>query len=173
MDQFDEQVRTCINGFIPYLVSVYRIPGHTEDDLKQIAYTRAIAVLKKRQYDNSRELKNYLFIAIRNHFLNLLRRYKLEKDMKSLSDLCEDDHEEFAVHENPLDKITYQELIQHINKKLAPEYRSDFLRLLENCKLKPERKREIQVAIAEIITEIDFDFSDKIKKDLLEIYNGK
>lgn len=81
----NEKVIEAVEKFSGYLASVYKFGFFEIDDLKQEAMVRAFQVVNNGTYDESKDLDQYLFTAVKNHFKNIHRKYRQKNEPPCLT----------------------------------------------------------------------------------------
>lgn len=72
----NEKIIEAVEKFSSYLASVYKFGFYEIDDLKQEAMVRAFQAMNNGTYDESKDLDQYLFMTVKNHFKNIHRKYR-------------------------------------------------------------------------------------------------
>lgn len=187
MTYSNEEVVAVVDTFLPYLISTFKIRNYDKDDLKQEAYKKAFEVMQKGWYNENHTLNNYLFMAVRNHLKNMVRRERVshsdgvcpdceggecracylagqtrsyKESAKNPSCLHEVDldYEGGSTDEcDVLDQLGTNELINILHSSLNGEVRTNFIKMVNGIPVKPEAKRSVQVAVATILISKDFD----------------
>jgi len=145
-----------VNRITDRLAHKYVFAGYDQDDISQEAFIIAIDVLDK--YDSSKPLENFLHVHISNRLKNFKRDNYYRQETGSAQQLQEkkknileplDIHGLYNVEtgDTILDQAHLNEILQKIDECLPIEFRGDYLRLKNNCKLTKSRKAKI---IAEI-----------------------
>lgn len=195
MTYTDEDVIRAVDKFAPYLFSKFKINNFDQEDIVQEAYKKAFEVIQKGGYDQKRRLDDYIFMAIQNHFKNMMRRDRVgpsaavcqncsgedcrecyaarqkrsyKQSIRNPSCLHEvDDEGEGGVRteDNVLDLLGQNELFQTLHSLLNGEVRSNFIKIACGISVKHDARRAVQVAVAQVLTSRDFGI------DYIDIYS--
>lgn len=154
-DQVMKQIEVVVNRIAPkYTFNTYDI-----DDIKQESFIICMDALQR--YDQKRPLENFLSVHLSNRLKNFVRDNFYTKDEEHKKKVLKpqylnaDDAVKYDIdYENRLEASNIKNII---DKHLPPEYRSNYLKMINDVYI-PKRKKE------ELITLI---------KEILEIYREK
>jgi hypothetical protein len=110
------------------------------------------------RYDPSRPLENFLSVHLSNRLKNFVRDNfytKDEEEKKKILKPSSLSYEDYVPHEEKVedDKIDAQALQKTIDMRLPAEYRSDYLKIINDVYVPKKRREEIIAIIKELIDE--------------------
>lgn len=80
-----DKVVEIVEEFSGYLGQIYKFGFYELEDMKQEAVLRCLEALNNNNYDETKSLKQYLFMVVKNHFKNLLRKYRQKNEPPCLT----------------------------------------------------------------------------------------
>jgi hypothetical protein len=138
----------------------YKFYGYSPEDMKQEAFIICIEALEK--YDEKRPLENFLSFILPGRLINVIRNNHFAKGSKEdkkrvampgqLSgegSLCY--YETFL-----FEKMDVYELFNHVDNLIPMEYRSDYLKLLNEVYIDKKSKDKVVEVIKEIAATIGY-----------------
>jgi hypothetical protein len=110
------------------------------------------------RYDPSRPLENFLSVHLSNRLKNFVRDNfytKGEEDKKKILKPSSLSNEEFVPFENKTedDNIDAKAMQKTIDLKLPSEYRSDYLKMINDVYVPKKRREEVIELIKELLDE--------------------
>jgi|TARA_A100001037_G_scaffold35150_1_gene27298 DNA-directed RNA polymerase specialized sigma24 family protein len=152
----EEQTLAEITKVIDRIAPRYTFYGYELDDIKQESFIICADALPR--YDATRPLENFLAVHLSNRLKNFVRDnhfIKGEDEKKKIvmpgqlvnEQTILDDREE---KDNILD---YSEMTSAVDRKLPAEYRSDYLKIINDVYVPKKRKEEVLGLIHEILEE--------------------
>ena len=152
----EQQVVDQINIVVNRISARYTFHGYEVEDIKQEAFIICMDALDR--YDPSRPLENFLSVHLSNRLKNFVRDNfytKDEEEKKKILKPSSLSYEDYAPHEELVgdDKIDAQALQKTIDIKLPAEYRSDYLKIINDVYVPKKRREEIIEIIKELIDE--------------------
>jgi RNA polymerase sigma factor (sigma-70 family) len=152
----EQQVIDQINIVVNRISSRYTFHGYEVEDIKQEAFIICMDALER--YDPSRPLENFLSVHLSNRLKNFVRDNfytKDEEEKKKILKPSSLSYEDYVPHEEKVedDKIDAQALQKTIDMRLPAEYRSDYLKIINDVYVPKKRREEIIAIIKELIDE--------------------
>lgn len=152
----EKEVIDQINIVVNRMSARYTFYGYEVDDIKQEAFMICMDALDR--YDNNRPLENFLAVHLSNRLKNFVRDNfytKGEEEKKKVLRPSSLSYEEYSPHEETYhdDKIDAEQIKNLVDQKLPPEYRSDYLKLINDVYVPKKRRQEILSLIKELIYE--------------------
>lgn len=150
--QVTEQISIVINRIAPK----YTFSGYEIDDIKQEAFMICMDALTR--YDTSRPLENFLSVHLSNRLKNFVRdNYFTSSDQEKKKilapkQLSNDDN----IIDNEIDQdisIDNKEIRKIIDKFLPFDYRSDYLKFVNDVSIPKKRKIQLFLVIKNILEE--------------------
>ena len=150
--QVTEQISIVINRIAPK----YTFSGYEIDDIKQEAFMICMDALTR--YDTSRPLENFLSVHLSNRLKNFVRdNYFTSSDQEKKKilapkQLSNDDN----IIDNEIDQdisIDNKEIRKIIDKFLPFDYRSDYLKFVNDVSIPKKRKTQLFLVIKNILEE--------------------
>lgn len=105
----------------------------------------------------STSLKSYLFTAIRNRALNMLRNEEREQNLYELLA-----NEDFDVDNNPFDKYIYRELTDRVNKAIE-ELPENYKEVFKLSRLTSMSNKEIADSLGISIKTVEYKITQSLK----------
>lgn len=148
-DQVVDQIQIVVDRIAPkYTFGTYGV-----DDIKQEAFIICMDALTR--YDQKRPLENFLSVHLSNRLKNFVRDNYYTKDEEekkrvlkpqylSKDDVIKYDH-------NYDSKLEAKDLRLIIDKYLPPEYRSDYLKMINDVYISKKRREELVALIKELL----------------------
>lgn len=152
----EKQVVDQINIVVNRMSARYTFHGYEVDDIKQEAFMICMDALER--YDSNRPLENFLAVHLSNRLKNFVRDNfytKGEEEKKRVLKPSSLSYEEYIpLQDNSQDdKIDASALQNIVDSKLPPEYRSDYLKLINDVYVPKKRREEIILLIKELLDE--------------------
>jgi DNA-directed RNA polymerase specialized sigma24 family protein len=152
----EQQVIDQINIVVNRISARYTFHGYTVDDIKQEAFMICMDALDR--YDHNRPLENFLSVHLSNRLKNFVRDNfytKGEDEKKRVLKPSSLSNEEFIPvqsHEN-VEYLDAKSLSLKVDALLPAEYRSDYLKMINDVYVPKKRREEIVEVIKELINE--------------------
>lgn len=153
----EKDVFNKIELVIGRIAPKYTFNGYELDDIKQESFIICLDALER--YDPSRPLENFLSVHLSNRLKNFIRDNYVNNDntekkkVMSPTQLCYE-HNIIDVLEPDLDlNIDIDNIMSIIDEHLPNEYRSDYLKIINNISIPKPRKTIIINLIQEILKE--------------------
>lgn len=174
-----EKVVEIVEEFSGYLGQVYKFGFYELEDMKQEAILRCLEAVNNKNYDNTKSLKQYLFMVTKNHFKNLLRKYRQKNEPPCLT----------CPFFDPGMKTSVNQCNKFLNKEDCKEF-SDFKQkcatresILSPCdihNLSDEEKERLVINIdtldtiadTELYIYIDKHLNPSMRSDFLRLLSG-
>jgi RNA polymerase sigma factor (sigma-70 family) len=152
----EQQVVDQINIVVNRISSRYTFHGYEVEDIKQEAFIICMDAMDR--YDPSRPLENFLSVHLSNRLKNFVRDNfytKDEEEKKKILKPSSLSYEDYVPHEDKVedDKIDAQALQKTIDMRLPAEYRSDYLKIINDVYVPKKRREEIIEIIKELLDE--------------------
>lgn len=152
----EQQVIDQINIVVNRISSRYTFHGYEVEDIKQEAFIICMDAMDR--YDPSRPLENFLSVHLSNRLKNFVRDNfytKDEEEKKKILKPSSLSYEDYVPHEDRVedDKIDAQALQKTIDMRLPAEYRSDYLKIINDVYVPKKRREEIIEIIKELLDE--------------------
>jgi RNA polymerase sigma factor (sigma-70 family) len=152
----EQQVVDQINIVVNRISARYTFHGYEVEDIKQEAFIICMDALDR--YDPSRPLENFLSVHLSNRLKNFVRDNfytKDEEEKKKILKPSSLSYDDYIPYEDQVedDKIDAQALQKTIDMKLPAEYRSDYLKIINDVYVPKKRREEIIAIIKELIDE--------------------
>ncbi len=152
----EQQVIDQINIVVNRISARYTFHGYELEDIKQEAFIICMDALDR--YDQKRPLENFLAVHLSNRLKNFVRDnfyIKGEEDKKKILKPSSLSYEDFipAEHHENDNKIDAKSLQESIDSKLPSEYRSDYLKIINDVYVPKKRREEIIALIKELLDE--------------------
>jgi RNA polymerase sigma factor (sigma-70 family) len=152
----EQQVVDQINIVVNRISSRYTFHGYEVEDIKQEAFIICMDAMDR--YDPSRPLENFLSVHLSNRLKNFVRDNfytKDEEEKKKILKPSSLSYEDYAPHQEQVedDKIDAQALQKTIDMRLPAEYRSDYLKIINDVYVPKKRREEIIEIIKELLDE--------------------
>jgi DNA-directed RNA polymerase specialized sigma24 family protein len=152
----EEQVFSVIENVIKKIAPKYSFNGYDVDDIKQESFLICMDALKR--YDQNRPLENFLAVHLSNRLKNFVRDNHYVKDVdeskKKIINAKRMGYDTNIIKfVNDSTKIEIREIASIIDKKLPPEYRVDYLKILSNTYVNKKRREEIMGFVHNILKE--------------------
>lgn len=149
--QLMKSIETVVNRIAPK----YTFSGYEVDDIKQESFLICIDALER--YDENRPLENFLSVHLSNRLKNFVRdNYYVsstdEDKKKVLTPKSINNDDIIKIYEE-IDSLEVEELNKLVDKYLPSQYRSDYLKMLNNVYVNKIRREEILQNILNILKE--------------------
>lgn len=175
----NEKVIEAVNKFAGYLASVYKFGFYEIDDLKQEAMVRAFQAMNNGTYDDSKDLDQYLFMTVKNHFKNIHRKYRQQNKPPCLTCPLYDPNFKSSLNQcsEYADKNDCQPFNEFINKY---ENRQSLLQPSDITSISDEDKNELVIdynlledlAQTELYDYVDRNIAPLVRNDFLRMIAG-
>lgn len=151
-----EEVIDKINLVVNRISPKYTFHGYDLDDIKQEAFMICMDALNR--YDENRPLENFLSVNLSNRLKNFIRDNNyVGQDPKKRNVLCPQQlsyESSIPQEELCLEKKADFAYIQNIiDLHLPPEYRADYLKILNDVYVSKKRREQVIEIIKELINE--------------------
>ena len=143
-----DKIELVINRIAPK----YTFPGYEIDDIKQESFLICVDALNR--YDQNRPLENFLSVNLSNRLKNFIRDNNFTKsdEEKRKVMLPVQLSNECSIEDNcALTSLETKEAIHIIDTKLPVEYRSDYLKILNNVHVSKKRREEVSQVIKQLL----------------------
>ena len=152
----EAQVIDQINIVVNRMSARYTFYGYDVEDIKQEAFIICMDALDR--YDQKRPLENFLAVHLSNRLKNFVRDnfyIKGEDEKKKILKPSSLSNEDLILTEEPIyDNSIDAKNMQHIiDNKLPSEYRSDYLKIINDVYVPKKRREEIISLIKELLDE--------------------
>jgi RNA polymerase sigma factor (sigma-70 family) len=149
-----EEVLETIQIIIGRIAPKYTFQGYEIEDIKQEAFIICVDALDR--YDPTRPLENFLSVNLSNRLKNFVRdnNYTKSGDQKKKAllpvSLSNEDHVEDHREDITLDT---KEMLEIIDEHIDIDFRSDYLKIINNVHVPKKRKIEVLDHIQYILKE--------------------
>ncbi len=157
----EEQVITEITNVVNKMSHRYTFYGYEVDDIKQEAFIMCMDAMDR--YDAARPLENFLSVHLSNRLKNFVRDNhftKNEDEKKKVMMPGQLANEQYLLDgkssggkQDEQDPLDYQHLSYILDLKLPSEYRSDYLKIVNDVYVPKKRKEEVLSVIEDIMGE--------------------
>ena len=152
----EQQVVDQINVVVNRMSALYTFHGYDIEDIKQEAFIICMDALDR--YDQKRPLENFLAVHLSNRLKNFVRDnfyVKGEDDKKRVLKPSSLSNEDLILTEEPVydNNIDAKNMQLIIDRKLPPEYRADYLKIINDVYVPKKRREEIIAIIMELLDE--------------------
>lgn len=152
----EQEVVDQINIVVNRMSARYTFYGYEVDDIRQEAFMICMDALDR--YDQNRPLENFLAVHLSNRLKNFVRDnfyVKGEEEKKRILKPNSLSNNDFIFdvedcNDNNIDARAMQNIIDH---KLPSEYRSDYLKIINEVYVPKKRREEIIAIIKELLDE--------------------
>tara|TARA_B100001559_G_scaffold306966_1_gene298672 strand:+ start:762 stop:1250 length:489 start_codon:yes stop_codon:yes gene_type:complete len=147
-----EQVMDKIQLVINRIAPKYTFNGYEVDDIKQESFLICLDALNR--YDQKRPLENFLSVNLSNRLKNFIRDNNFTKSDEEKRKVLVPNQlsNEYAIEDTKYSlSLENSEIINIIDKELPIEYRSDYLKIMNDVHVSKKRKDEIVSIIQEIL----------------------
>ena len=148
----EEEVLRVMNKVIDKTAAKYTFYGYTVDDIKQESFLICLDALNR--YDQKRPLENFLSVNLSNRLKNFIRDNNFTKSDEEKRKVLVPNQlsNEYAIEDTKYSlSLENSEIINIIDKELPIEYRSDYLKIMNDVHVSKKRKDEIVSIIQEIL----------------------
>lgn len=154
-EQVIKQIEVVVNRIAPkYTFSTYDI-----DDIKQEAFIICMDALER--YDQKRPLENFLSVHLSNRLKNFIRDNYYTKDEEEKKRVMRPKYlsgEDVIQYDDDSDNYTDAKSIKTIvDKHLPSQYRSDYLKIINEVYVPKKRREEILAIIKEIVEKYSYE----------------
>lgn len=153
----EDQVINQILKVVDKIAPKYAFQGYEVDDIKQEAFIICIEALER--YDENRPLENFLSVNLSNRLKNFVRdnfSFSNNQERRNILSPIQLAYEENIIDENVEDKISADDLEDLILDKLPAEYRSDYLKYVQDVPIPKKNKEELFDVLRRILEENDY-----------------
>lgn len=152
----EQDVIDQINIVVNRMSARYTFHGYEVDDIKQEAFIICMDALER--YDHNRPLENFLAVHLSNRLKNFVRDnfyIKGEDEKKKVLKPSSLSNEDFIITDEPDydDDLDAKSMQIFIDSKLPAEYRSDYLKIINDVYVPKKRREEIISLIKELLDE--------------------
>ena len=157
----EEQVIEEITNVVNKMCHKYTFYGYEVDDIKQEAWIMCMDAMDR--YDSARPLENFLSVHLSNRLKNFVRDNhftKNEDEKKKVLMPGQLANEQYLLDTrnageslSKRDPLDYQHLTYILDLKLPAEYRSDYLKIVNDVYVPKKRKEEVLSVIEDIMGE--------------------
>ena len=149
--QLMKSIETVVNRIAPK----YTFSGYEVDDIKQESFLICIDALER--YDENRPLENFLSVHLSNRLKNFVRdNYYVsstDEDKKRVLTPKSINNDDIIKIYEEIDQLEVEEVNKLVDKHLPSQYRSDYLKMLNNVYVNKIRREEILQNILNILKE--------------------
>ena len=155
-----EEVLSTIELIVGRIAPRYTFNGYEVDDIKQESFIICMDALNR--YDGRRPLENFLSVHLSNRLKNFIRdNYFLTSDSEKSkvlnpAQLSYEDNLEGDIDDAD-QRLDTQDLKGTIDRNLPVEYRSDYLKMINNVHVQKKRKEEIMLVIKNILKDTGYE----------------
>lgn len=152
----EQQVIDQINIVVNRMSARYTFHGYEVEDIKQEAFIICMDAMER--YDHNRPLENFLAVHLSNRLKNFVRDnfyVKGEEEKKRVLKPSSLSNEDLILTDEPIydNNIDAKNIQSIIDSKLPSEYRSDYLKLINEVYVPKKRREEIIAIIKELLNE--------------------
>ena len=153
----EEQVIEEITSVVNKMCHKYTFYGYEVDDIKQEAWIMCMDAMDR--YDSARPLENFLSVHLSNRLKNFVRDnhfIKNEEEKRKVVMPGQLANEHYLLDDRTLEdneSLDYQHLSNILDLKLPAEYRSDYLKIINDVYVPKKRKEHVLDIIQEIMEE--------------------
>lgn len=152
----EQQVIDQINIVVNRISARYTFHGYEVEDIKQEAFIICMDALDR--YDQKRPLENFLAVHLSNRLKNFVRDnfyIKGEDEKKKILKPSSLSNEDLILTDEPVydNNIDAKNMQSTIDRKLPSEYRSDYLKIINDVYVPKKRREEIIAIIMELLDE--------------------
>ena len=151
----EESVLDKIDIVVNRIAPKYTFTGFDLDDIKQESFIICLDALNR--YDQKRPLENFLSVNLSNRLKNFVRDNNFTKSDEEKRKVLlpkQLSHEYTVEDENHLEShYDYKEMMEIIDENLDRDFRSDYLKILNDVHVCKKRKDEILDVIRNILEE--------------------
>jgi RNA polymerase sigma factor (sigma-70 family) len=149
-----QQVMSSISTVVDRISPKYTFNGYEVDDIKQEAFIICVDALER--YDHNRPLENFLSVHLSNRLKNFVRDNfynKNEDDKKKILSPKQLSYEDYVPdnENNGDDFIDASDIKKIIDSALPSNYRSDYLKIINDVYVPKKRREEIIAIIQNIL----------------------
>ena len=152
----EQDVISQIKVVVDRIAPKYTFYGYQADDIKQEAFIICMEALPR--YDETRPLENFLSVHLSNRLKNFVRDNHFIKDEEEKAKVVMTGqlaNEEYILDSKDeyIESIDYKEMTRSLNIKLPANYRSDYIKIINNVYVPKKRKEEVLFIIKTILEE--------------------
>ena len=152
----EQDVISQIKVVVDRIAPKYTFYGYQADDIKQEAFIICMEALPR--YDETRPLENFLSVHLSNRLKNFVRDNHFIKDEEEKAKVVMPGqlaNEEYILDSKDeyIESIDYKEMTRSLNIKLPANYRSDYIKIINNVYVPKKRKEEVLFIIKTILEE--------------------
>ena len=148
-----DQIEIVVNRIAPK----YTFYGYDTNDMKQEAFIICMEALPR--YDENRPLENFLSVHLSNRLKNFVRDNHFTSNEEQKAKVMKPGqlaNEEYILdddREENVESVDYKEMTKVLDIKLPAEYRSDYLKIVNDVYVPKKRKEEVLFIIEHILEE--------------------
>ena len=148
-----DQIEIVVNRIAPK----YTFYGYDTNDMKQEAFIICMEALPR--YDEKRPLENFLSVHLSNRLKNFVRDNHFTSNEEQKAKVMKPGqlaNEEYILdddREENVESVDYKEMTKVLDIKLPAEYRSDYLKIVNDVYVPKKRKEEVLFIIEHILDE--------------------
>lgn len=154
-EEMDSVTFNIIHTICNRMKNKYSFAYYKPEDIYNESFLLAMDGLTR--YTGQAPLENFLSVHISNRLKNLVRKYYSSPKQNLVNALGfqnVDDSGETCMHYEDSKEYLYSEdLEEFIDAKLAPKFRSDYLRLMENEYIVPQRRKILKEELQRLMNE--------------------
>lgn len=153
----EKEVLDQITLVVDRISPKYTFNGYEVNDIKQEAFIMCLEALDR--YDSKRPLENFLSVHLSNRLKNFVRdNFFTKKDDESKKNIMlpkplSTENCPTISYDNSDDTLDVAQMQHIIDKFLNPEYRTDYLKIINNVYVPKKRREEVIEIIKEILKE--------------------
>lgn len=152
----EQDVISQIKVVVDRIAPKYTFYGYQADDIKQEAFIICMEALPR--YDETRPLENFLSVHLSNRLKNFVRDNHFIKDEEEKAKVVMPGqlaNEEYILDSKDeyIESIDYKEMTRSLDIKLPANYRSDYIKIINNVYVPKKRKEEVLFIIKTILEE--------------------
>ena len=148
-----DQIEIVVNRIAPK----YTFYGYDTNDMKQEAFIICMEALPR--YDEKRPLENFLSVHLSNRLKNFVRDNHFTSNEEQKAKVMKPGqlaNEEYILdddREENVESVDYKEMTKVLDIKLPAEYRSDYLKIVNDVYVPKKSKEEVLFIIEHILEE--------------------
>lgn len=151
----EQEVIDQINKVIDRISPKYTFYGYDVNDIKQESFIICIDALDR--YDEKRPLENFLSVHLSNRLKNFVRdnySFSNNQEKRRVSSPIQLSYEENVENNESGHTVEFKDLDQLISDRLPAQYRSDYLKFINNVSMTKIKKEKIIALIKDILGDI-------------------
>lgn len=156
LNMTEQEVIDQINIVVDRIAPKYTFYGYEVADIKQESFIICMEALPR--YDEDRPLENFLSVHLSNRLKNFVRDNHFitdEPDKAKIVMPGQLSNEEHVLdsREEHVSRIDYKQMSHVLDLKLPAQYRSDYLKIINDVYIPKKRKTEVLDIIEQILQE--------------------